>query len=157
MTHRTSLILPRGAAIAALAAFLMLGACSKKEPDADHAGKTASEQTAKATAAEQEIKIVSIKPDVTAFKAGETVKLALSASYKLPAQGGLIGMVVQDAQGTKVADKLTPVEGGNGTFVGEVELKVPATDRLTLILPVYLKGENRSATSVTREFAVRAK
>jgi hypothetical protein len=157
MNDRTPHPVFRRATIVAVAAVLSLGACGKKESTPDPTTKSASEQASKATAAENEIKIVAVKPEVEAFKAGETVRLALSASYKLPAQGGLVGMVVKDAKGTQLADKLTPVEGGTGTFAGEVEFKVPPTERLTLILPLYVKGEDKSAASTTREFPVRAK
>ena len=85
------------------------------------------------------------------------MKIALSASYTVPAQGGLIGIVAQDAKGTLIVDKLTPVEGGSGTFVGELEFKVPATDRVSILVPLYAKGENKSSTIATHQFAVKAK
>jgi hypothetical protein len=157
MNDRTQLSVFRIATVAATCALLGLTACGKKEAAPDKAGKSAADQAPKSAATDRDIKIISIKPEVEAFKAGESVKLALSASYTLPAQGGLVGLVVQDAMGTQLADKLTPVEGGSGTFVGEVEFKVPATDRLTLIVPLYVKGENKSAVSTTREFTVKAK
>jgi hypothetical protein len=157
MNDRTQLSVIRIATIVAACALLSLTACGKKEAAPDKAGQPAADQAPKAAATDREIKIVSIKPEVEAFKAGETVKLALSASYTLPAQGGLVGLVVQDAKGTQVADKLAPVEGGSGTFVGEVEFKVPATERLTLIVPLYVKGENKSSASATRNFVVKAK
>jgi len=157
MNHRTQLSVMRVATVAAACALLSLTACGRKDAASDKAGQPASDQAPKAAAADRDIKIVSIKPEVEAFKAGETVKLALSASYTLPAQGGLIGLVVQDATGTQLADKLTPVEGGSGTFVGEIEFKVPAGERLTLIVPLYVKGENKSSASATREFVVKAK
>lgn len=157
MNDRTQHSLMRVATVAAACALLALTACGKKEVAPDKAGQPATDQGSKAAATDREIKIVSIKPEVEALKAGETVKLALSASYTLPAQGGLVGLVVQDAKGTQLADKLTPVEGGSGTFVGEIEFKVPATERLTLIVPLYVKGENKSSASATREFTVKAK
>jgi hypothetical protein len=94
---------------------------------------------------------------VDALKAGDTVKIALSASYALPVQGGLIGLVAQDGKGALIVDKVTPVEGGSGTYVGELEFKVPATDRITVMVPLYAKGENKSSTVATHQFAVKAK
>lgn len=157
MNDRTQRSLRRVATVAAACVLLSLTACGKKEAAPDKAGQPAGDQAPKAAATDRDIKIVSIKPDVEALKAGETVKLALSVSYTLPAQGGMVGLVVQDAKGTQLADKLTPVEGGSGTFVGEIEFKVPATERLTLIVPLYVKNENKSSASTTREFAVKAK
>jgi hypothetical protein len=49
------------------------------------------------------------------------------------------------------------VEAGSGTFVGELEFKVPATDRVTVLVPLYAKGENKSSTIATHQFAVKAK
>jgi hypothetical protein len=49
------------------------------------------------------------------------------------------------------------VDGGSGTFVGELELKVPATDRVTLLVPLYAKGENKSSAVATHQFAVKSK
>ncbi len=159
MTESCTSKLLRMAAMVAASTLLALAGCGKK--DATGPAQTAQPPGEKAApavpATDREIKIISIKPEVEAFKAGDTVKIALSASYTLPAQGGLIGLVVQDPKGTLIADKLTPVEGGSGTFVGELEFKVPAADRFSLLVPLYAKGENKSSTVASREFSVKAK
>lgn len=142
-------------AVVASTLFAVAG-CGKKDaappppaqPSADKAAPPATDRA---------VKIISIKPEVDALKAGDTVKIALSASYTVPAQGGLIGIVAQDAKGTLIVDKLTPVEGGSGTFVGELEFKVPATDRVSVLVPLYAKGENKSSTIATHQFTVKAK
>jgi predicted small lipoprotein YifL len=142
-------------AVAASALFAIAG-CGKKEAAPPPSAQPAADKSV-APATDRAVKIISIKPEVDALKAGDTVKIALSASYTVPAQGGLIGIVAQDAKGTLIVDKLTPVEGGSGTFVGELEFKVPATDRVSLLVPLYAKGESKSSTVATHQFAVKAK
>jgi hypothetical protein len=143
-------------AVAASALFAVAG-CGKKEAAPPPSAQPAADKAATAPATDRAVKIISIKPEVDALKAGDTVKIVLSASYTVPAQGGLIGIVAQDAKGTLIVDKLTPVEGGSGTFVGELEFKVPATDRVSLLVPLYAKGESKSSTVATHQFAVKAK
>ena len=106
---------------------------------------------------DREIKITSIKPDGGTLKTGETVKLAISAAYTLPAQGGGVGIVVQDSKNALIANKLTQVAGGSGTVAEEVEFKVPATERIVVHVPLYLKDETKSSTVASREFKVTAK
>ena len=144
------------AAVAASALFAVAG-CGKKEAAPPPSTQPAADKASPAPATDRAIKIISVKPEVEALKAGDTVKIALSASYTVPAQGGLIGIVAQDAKGALIVDKLTPVDGGSGTFVGELEFKVPATDRVSVLVPLYAKGEDKSSTVATHQFAVKAK
>lgn len=144
-------------AVVASALFAVAG-CGKKDAAPPPSAQPSADKAAPAApATDRAVKIISIKPEVDALKAGDTVKIALSASYTVPAQGGLIGIVAQDAKGTLIVDKLTPVEGGSGTFAGELEFKVPATDRVSLLVPLYAKGESKSSTVATHQFAVKAK
>ncbi len=145
-----------------LAGTVVLAGCSKKEGDAvaPKAAPPAATTTAPpppAAASDREIKITSIKPDGSTLVAGQTVKLAVSAAYTLPSQGGSVGIVVQDGKSALVANKLTPVSGGSGTFSDEIEFKVPATDRVTVHVPLYVKDETKSATVSSREFTVKPK
>jgi predicted small lipoprotein YifL len=143
-------------AVAASVLFAVAG-CGKKDAAPPPPAQPSADKAAPAPATDRAVKIISITPEVDALKAGDTVKIALSASYTVPAQGGLIGIVAQDAKGTLIVDKLTPVEGGSGTFVGELEFKVPATDRVSILVPLYAKGENKSSTIATHQFTVKAK
>jgi hypothetical protein len=154
---RSPKLLRLATAVAASALFAIAG-CGKKDAAPAAPAPTTSDKAAPAAPpTDRAVKIISIKPEVDALKAGDTVKIALSASYTVPAQGGLIGIVAQDAKGALIVDKLTPVEGGSGTFVGELEFKVPATDRVSVLVPLYAKGEDKSSTVATHQFAVKAK
>ena len=152
----TSKLLRIATAIAA-STLVALAGCGKKDTTPPPSAQPADKAAPTVPTTDRAIKIISIKPEVDALKAGDTVKIALSASYTVPAQGGLIGIVAQDAKGALIVDKLTPVDGGSGTFVGELEFKVPATDRVSVLVPLYAKGEDKSSTVATHQFAVKAK
>ena len=151
----------RLAAMFVVAGAVLLAGCGKKESEADASkGAQPAASTAATPAAaptDREIKITSIQPDNTSLIAGQTVTLTVSGAYTLPAQGGSVGIVVQDAKSGLVANKLTPVSGGSGTFSGEIEFKVPATDRVAIHVPLYVKDEAKSATVASREYTVRPK
>lgn len=147
-------------AILGVAATIAITGCGKKETPADKSATTAPPAATTAPAAspnDREIKITSIKPDGDTLKTGETVKLAITAAYTLPSQGGNVGVVVQDAKNSLIANKLSQVAGGSGTVNEEIEFKVPATERIVVNVPLYVKDETKSATVATREFAVKAK
>lgn len=157
----SDLVRLRLAGMVVIAGAVVLAGCGKKEPDAvaPKGAPPAASTTAAppATPTDREIKITSIQPDNTSLIAGQTVKLAVSAAYTLPAQGGSVGIVVQDSKSGLVANKLTPVSGGSGTFSDEIEFKVPATDRVAVHVPLYVKDETKSATVSSREYTVRPK
>lgn len=162
MTSRLLSIPVRALAVLAVAGAVTLAGCGKKDAAPDKAATAAP--PAKGTPVvpavaptDREIKITSIKPDGDTLKTGETVKLAISAAYTLPTQGGGVGIVVQDSKNALIANKLTQVAGGSGTVAEEIEFKVPATERIVVHVPLYLKGETKSSTVATREFTVKAK
>jgi hypothetical protein len=162
MTSRLLSIPVRALAVLAVAGAVALGGCGKKdaapEKAATAAPPVAGTPVVPPTApTDREIKITSIKPDGDTLKTGEMVKLAISAAYTLPAQGGGVGIVVQDSKNALIANKLTQVAGGSGTFAEEIEFKVPATERIVVHVPLYLKDETKSSTVATREFKVNAK
>lgn len=154
---------PLHAALAlAMATSLALTACGKK--DADKAAQApAAAATAPAPAApaekpkDRDIQITSLKPEGATLKPGQTVKIALELAYTLPADGGSVGVVVQDGKNTPISNRLIPAAPGAGKLTEEVEFKVPATDRVVVHVPLYVKGETRSSTVATRSFTVSAK
>ena len=162
MTSRLLSIPLRAVAVLAVVGAVTLAGCGKKdaapEKAATAAPPVAGTPVVPPTApTDREIKITSIKPDGGTLKTGETVKLAISAAYTLPAQGGGVGIVVQDSKNALIANKLTQVAGGSGTVAEEIEFKVPVTERIVVHVPLYLKDETKSSTVASREFKVNAK
>lgn len=152
----------RHAALAlAMVAGLALTACGKKDADkAAQAPVPAATAPAPASAEkpkDRDIQITSLKPEGATLKPGQTVKLALELAYTLPADGGSVGVVVQDAKNAPIFNKLIPAAPGAGRLTEELEFKVPATDRVVVHVPLYVKGETRSSTVATHSFTVSAK
>jgi len=142
----------------ALVAGLALTACGKK--DADKAPAPATTAPAPSTSAEKpkdrDIQITSLKPEGATFKPGQTVKIAIELAYTLPADGGSVGIVIQDGKNAPISNRLIPATPGSGTLTEEIEFKVPATDRIVVHVPLYVKGETKSSTVATRHFPVKA-
>ena len=147
----------RAVAVVAVATTVALMGCSKKE-GAPTAPPAADAPTAPpAPPPDREIKIVDVKPDGDSLKAGDNVKLVIGGTYRVPEPGGAIGIVVQDSKSAMLANRLTAVAAGSGKFNETVEFTVPATERVIVHVPLYLKGESKSTTVALREYAVTPK
>ena len=157
MNSRMRRISVQAVAVVAVATTVALMGCSKKE-DAPTAPAAADAPTAPpAPPPDREIKIVDVKPDGDSLKAGDTVKLVIGGTYRVPDPGGAIGIVVQDSKSAMLANRLTTVAAGSGKFNETVEFTVPATERVIVHVPLYLKGESKSTTVALREYAVTPK
>jgi len=156
MTLRWRPVPLKAVAVIAVAAAVALSGCGKKE-DAPAAPSADGAPAAPATPPDREIKIVEVKPDVGSLTTGDTVKIAIGGTYRVPAPGGVIGVVVQDSKNAMLANRLAPVAAGSGKFSEVVEFTVPATDRVIVHVPLYLKGESKSTTVALREYAVKSK
>lgn len=157
MNSRMRRISVRAVAVVAVATAVALIGCSKKQ-DAPTAPPAADAPAAPpAPPPDREIKIVDVKPDGDSLKAGDTVKLVIGGTYRVPDPGGAIGIVVQDSKSAMLANKLTTVAAGSGKFSETVEFTVPATERVIVHVPLYLKGESKSTTVALREYAVTPK
>jgi len=157
MNSRMRRISVQAVAVVAVATTVALMGCSKKE-GAPTAPPAADAPTAPpAPPPDREIKIVDVKPDGDSLKAGDNVKLVIGGTYRVPEPGGAIGIVVQDSKSAMLANKLTTVAAGSGKFNETVEFTVPATERVIVHVPLYLKGESKSTTVALREYAVTPK
>ena len=160
MNSRRRRISVQAVVVVAVATSVALMGCSKKE-DAPTAPPTADAPTAPtappAPPPDREIKIVEVKPDGDSLKSGDTVKLVIGGTYRVPDPGGAIGIVVQDSKSAMLANRLTTVAPGSGKFTETVEFMVPATERVIVHVPLYLKGESKSTTVALREYAVTPK
>jgi hypothetical protein len=154
----------RAGLMAALAIALLAG-CGKKDQPSDKgtpaAGKAAgTEAPGKAStspAADREIRIDEIRPEVGNLKAGQTVKIVVGGSYKLPSGGGNVGIVVQDAKNNLIMNKLLPVNNSSGSFTQEIEFKIPQTEKIQLYVPLYAKGDTKSSAVASRDWPVKDK
>jgi hypothetical protein len=157
MNSRMRRISVQAVAVVAVATTVALMGCSKKE-GAPTAPPAADAPTAPpAPPPDREIKIVDVKPDGDSLKAGDNVKLVIGGTYRVPDPGGAIGIVVQDSKSAMLANRLTAVAAGSGKFNETVEFTVPATERVIVHVPLYLKGESKSTTVALREYAVTPK
>ena len=157
MNSRMRRISVQAVAVVAVATTVALMGCSKKE-GAPTAPPAADAPTAPpAPPPDREIKIVDVKPDGDSLKAGDNVKLVIGGTYRVPDPGGAIGIVVQDSKSAMLANRLTAVAAGSGKFNETVEFTVPATERVIVHVPLYLKGESKSTTVALREYAVTLK
>lgn len=163
MTNRASTGKNFGRSLALpLLVCVALTACGKKEADkpADKAPATtppAATAPVPDTPADREVRITAFKPEGATLKVGETVKVFVGATYRLPANGGSLGLVVQDGKNSPIANKLVQVATESGTITEEIEFKVPQTDRILIHVPLYAKGDTKSSTVASRELKVAAK
>ena len=157
MNSRMRRISVQAVAVVAVATTVALMGCSKKEgaPTAPPAADAPTAPTPPPP--NREIKIVDVKPDGDSLKAGDNVKLVIGGTYRVPEPGGAIGIVVQDSKSAMLANRLTAVAAGSGKFNETVEFTVPATERVIVHVPLYLKGESKSTTVALREYAVTPK
>ena len=153
----------RAGLMTALAVALLAG-CGKKDQPADKgtpaAGTAAGSAPGKASsspAADRDIHIDEIRPEVGNLKAGQAVKIVIGGTYKLPSDGGNIGFVVQDAKNNLVMNKLLPVTNSSGSFTQEIEFKVPQTEKIQLYVPLYAKGDTKSSAVASRDWPVKEK
>lgn len=157
MNSRLRRISVQAVAVVAIATTVALMGCSKKA-ETPTASPAADAPTAPpAPPPDREIKIVDVKPDGDSLKAGDTVKLVIGGTYRVPDPGGAIGIVVQDSKSAMLANRLTTVAAGSGKFSETLEFTVPATERVIVHVPLYLKGESKSTTVALREYAVTPK
>lgn len=128
--------------IAFLAAgFTCLSGCSKPADTAAPAGST--------------ISITSISPPTgQQLLVGDKVKMRVAVAYWLAAETGSVGLVVQTANTTSVAQDERAIRKGAGELVFENEFVVPDTKMLRVFVP--LSGGEQTATSTldTRAYSV---
>ena len=142
---------------AVLFVLLQLTGCSKEATK--EAGKTDPVPTAtdeKSSTAS--ISIASLTPDPNQpLTPGTNVKLKVNADYVLPSKGGLIGVVIQGSDTKPISSNLKDVPGGPGKFTGEIDFVVPNAKNIVVHVPLYIKGESKSAHVATKQYQVASK
>ena len=145
--------------ILVVAVLLALTGCPKEMP-AGNTTTTATKADPASTAASSasSISIASINPDTgQPLRVGATVKVKVEGDYVLPSQGGMVGMVIQGADTKPIESSLKPVPGGSGKFVREAEFVVPNAKQVTVHVPLYVKGELKSAHVAIKHYQVGSK
>lgn len=142
---------------ASLLALLQLAGCSKQganEPTKSDKVSTGTDGKAAAAA----ISIASLTPDPSQpLTAGTKLTLKVNADYVLPSNGGLIGVVIQGADPKPLSSTLKEVPGGAGKFTSEINFVVPNAGNVTVHVPLYIKGDSKSAHVATQQYQIAAK
>jgi hypothetical protein len=138
---------------ALLVVLLQLTSCSKEAGKTDQAATVANDKTSAAT-----ISIASLTPDPNQpLMPGANIKLTVNADYVLPSKGGLIGVVIQGSDTQPIGSNLKDVPGGAGKFTREINFVVPKAKNIVVHVPLYIKGESKSAHVATKQYQIAAK
>lgn len=101
------------------------------------------------------IQIVSTAPNLgTPLRAGEKVRLTVEAEYVCPEESAVVGLVVQAADNTPIAQDNDVVLKGTGKVTLTTEFVVPATKMLNVFTPLSAQGQNSTSTVDSRAFKV---
>jgi len=142
-----------------LAVFLLLltlTGCPKSAPSGAAAGK--GTEAAASAASGASISIASINPDpAQPLRAGESVKLKVEADFSLPSGEGMVGVVVHGPDNKPIQSNLKPVTGRAGKHITEIDFVVPNITQVSVQIPLYVKGENKSVQVAMKQYQVVAK
>jgi hypothetical protein len=129
---------------AAVAGTSLLLACSPQKSSNAPTGSTVS--------------ITQITPEVgKPLTVGDEVKLQVSAAYALTAESGTLGLIVQDAKTTPIAQVENVVLKGGGTEKLEVSFRVPDTSAVHIFTPLSAQGQVATTTVATRSYRVKSR
>ncbi len=136
---------------------LLLTGCPKQganEPTKTDQVSTVTDGKTSAAA----ITIGSLTPEPSQpLTAGANLTLKISADYVLPSNGGLVGVVIQGTDPKPLSSTLKEVPGGAGKFTSEINFVVPKSGNVTVHVPLYVKGESKSAKVATQQYQIAAK
>ena len=142
---------------ACVVALLQLTGCPKQGANEPTKPDQVSTVTSGKTSASA-ISISSLTPDPSQpLTAGAKLTLKVNADYVLPGNGGMIGVVIQGADPKPLSSTLKEVAGGAGKFTSEINFVVPKTGNVTVHVPLYIKGESKSAQVATQHYQIAAK
>ncbi|HUR42269.1 MAG TPA: hypothetical protein VM240_13975 [Verrucomicrobiae bacterium] len=103
------------------------------------------------------VQIVSISPTVgTALRAGEKVSLKVEIEYVVPVESATIGLVVQAADNSPIANDNDVLLKGSGKVTLTADFTVPATKMINIFTPLSAQGQNSTSTVDSRAFKVLA-
>ena len=78
-------------------------------------------------------------------------------AYALTADSGTLGLVVQDANNTPIAQSLDVILKGTASQVLEADFTVPDTKAVHVFIPLSAQGQSATSTVTSRSFKVVSK
>jgi len=137
---------------------LALAACSKGSAVDAETVKTGKAESVSTQGGDTSIEILSLMPDSKQpLVQGANVKLRLEARYTLPPAGGMIGVVVQGPDEKPLASTLKEASGGSGKLSTELDFVVPKGKSVVVHVPLYVKGEAKSAKVLNQTYQISEK
>lgn len=104
------------------------------------------------------VRIVALSPETTTpLKAGEKVTIRVDVSYRLLADAGAVGLVVQVEGGPGLAQKMEPVRKGSGKATLSAEFIVPQAMTIQVYTPLQAQGQKETTIVDLRTYRVVAK
>jgi hypothetical protein len=144
LRRRTSRLFAFAPAIACLAGALAAGGCGRSEVPQVQAAPVGST-----------IGITEIAPSTgEPLKVGQSVHLKVHVAYALTADSGTLGLVVQDADNTPIAQSFDVVFKGSANQVLEANFTVPNTKAIQVFVPLSAQGQAATSTVAGRAFKV---
>ena len=80
--------------------------------------------------------------------------LKVHVAYALTADSGTLGLVVQDANNTPIAQSFDVVLKGSASQVLEANFTVPNTKAVQVFVPLSAQGQAATSTVASRAFKV---
>ena len=123
-----------------------LAACDRKEAPRAQAAPSGST-----------VSIVDIQPSTgIPLSKGQTFELKVKVSYTLTSESGTLGLVVQDASNTPLAQEINVVLRGSGTESFSLKFTVPETKAIQVFTALSSQGQSSTSTVSSRTFKVSA-
>lgn len=82
------------------------------------------------------------------------MELKVKVAYKLTSESGTLGLVVQDANNTPLAQTVNVVLKGGGTEAFALSFTVPETKAIQVFTPLSSQGQAATSTVSSRAFKV---
>jgi hypothetical protein len=116
-----------------------------------------SDSTKPKPAAIGAVRIVTLSPETTTpLKVGEKVKIQVAVSYRLAADVGIVGLVVQADNSAGLAQKTEPVKKGAGKATLSAEFIVPQARTIQVYTPLQAQGQKETTIVDLRTYKVVA-
>ena len=114
-------------------------------------------QTAPAAPPGSTVSIVEVVPSTgIPLTKGQAVDLTVKVAYTLTSESGTLGLVVQDANNTPLAQEMSVVLRGSGTESFALHFAVPDTKAVQVFAALSSQGQSATTTVSNRAYKVSA-